>query len=132
GQEVLRRDVDPVGDRKCAVLGERAIVERQDEMARLVADALDRMAVAPGEIPKIAGLAVVYLARTPRLDPHRLAAAGDDEGPFGSDGMPMQFARCARVEEHVDAREPFAHRELVNGRFLGPAAGRDLRPATVE
>jgi hypothetical protein len=54
------------------MLGERAVVERQDEMARPVADGLDRMAVALGEVPKIARLVVVDLARARRLDPRGL------------------------------------------------------------
>jgi hypothetical protein len=60
------------------------------------------------------------------------ASAVDDEGPFGRYGVPMQFARCAWIEEHVDARDPFAHRQLMQGRFLGPATGRDFGNAAVE
>src|SRR3984893_5478434 len=40
-KHVFRRHIDPIGDRERAVLGERAIVEGQDEVAGLVADALD-------------------------------------------------------------------------------------------
>src|SRR5215813_2714453 len=101
-------------------------------MARLVTDALDRMAVAPGEIPKIAGLVVVDLARARRLDHHRLASPVDDEGPFGGDGVPVQLARCSRVEKHMDAREPFAYRELMERRLLRPTARGDFRIAAVE
>jgi len=114
------------------VLGERAVVERQYEVARLVADALDRMTMAFGEVPKIARLEVVDLARTRGLEHHGLASAVDDEGPFGRYGVPMQFARCAWIEEHVDARDSFAHGQLMQGRFLGPATGRDFGNATVE
>jgi hypothetical protein len=52
---------------------------------------------------------------------HCLASAVNDEGPFGGNGVPMQLARCARVEKHVDAGDPFAHRELVDRRFLCPS-----------
>ena len=87
--EVLRRYVNPVCDRKGTVLGERTIVEGQDKVARLVADGLDRMAVASSEVPKIARFVIVDLARARRLDHHRLASAINDVGPFGCYGMPM-------------------------------------------
>ena len=43
------------------MLGEGPIIERKDEMAGLVADRLDRMAVALGEEPQIARTIVVDL-----------------------------------------------------------------------
>src|SRR5689334_14729420 len=128
----FRRHIDPVGDRERAVLGERAVVERQDEVARLVADALNRMAVALGEVPQVARLEVVDLACARRLEHHGLAPPVDDVGPFGGDGVPMQLARRARVEEHMDARDPLAHGELMDRRLLRPTAGGDLWIVAVE
>jgi len=58
---MLLRQVDPVGDREGAVFGERAVVERQDEVAGLVADRLDRVAMALREEPQIARNVVVDL-----------------------------------------------------------------------
>src|SRR3954453_15453804 len=45
----------------------------------------------PPELPGGARHVVVDLAGAGRLQHHGLAAAGDDEGPFGGDGVPMQF-----------------------------------------
>ena len=46
--------------------------------------------------------------------------------------MPMQFARRAGIEVHVDAGDPLADRELINRRLLRPPAGRYFRTASVE
>src|SRR5712672_4005781 len=90
------------------------------------------MTVTLGEVPQVARLEVVDLARARRLEHHRLASPVDDEGPFGGDGVPMQLARRARVEEHMDARDPLAHRELMDRRLLRPTAGGDLWIVAVE
>jgi hypothetical protein len=44
----------------------------------------------------------------------------------------MQLARCAGVEEHVNAGEPFAHGQLMDGGFFGPATGGDFRNTAIE
>ena len=131
-EHFLGGHVDPVGDRKGPVFRKCAIVERQNEMAGLVADCLDRMAVALGEIPKIARLKIVDLHGACGIDDHGLAPSGNDEGPFRRDRVPVQFARGARVEIHVDAGDFLADRELMHGRFLGPTARRDLGFVAVE
>src|SRR4051794_32847501 len=100
-------------------------------MAGLVPDGLDRVAVPLLEVPEVAWLVVVDLARARGLEHHGLAAAGDDKSPFGRDGMPVQLARGARVQEHVDAGDPLADRELVDFRLFRPAARGDLRYSAV-
>jgi hypothetical protein len=114
------------------VLGERAVIERQDKVAGLVANSLDRMAMSFGEVPQIAGLEIVDLASPRRLKDHSLAAPVNHIGPFGRYGVPVQFARSPGVEKHMHARNPLADGELVDGCFFGPAAGRDLGVIPIE
>ena len=52
---------DPVGDAERAELREVAVVEDQDEVARLVAQAFEHVAVAAREVPHVARLEVVGL-----------------------------------------------------------------------
>ena len=60
-QERLRDVADPVGDAERAELREVAVVEDQDEVRRLVAQAFEHVAVAAREIPDVARLEVVRL-----------------------------------------------------------------------
>jgi hypothetical protein len=131
-QHILRRDVDPIGDREGAVLREGAVVEQQDEVAGLVVARLDRVAVTLREEPKVARLIVVDLARPRRVEDHGLAAAVDHTGPFGRDRVPVKLSGGAGIEKHVHARGPLADGELVDRGLLGPAAGRDLRNVALE
>ncbi len=101
-------------------------------MAGLVADRLDRVAMALGEEPQVARNVVVHLRLTGRVEHDRLAAAGDDVGPLGRDGVPMQLPRATWIEEHVDAGEAGHYRELVLRRLLGPSAGGHLRLRPVQ
>ena len=55
GQERLGGVADPVGDAEGAELREIAVVEDQDEVRRLVAQALEHVTVAAREIPDVAG-----------------------------------------------------------------------------
>jgi len=94
-KHILRRQIDPVGDRERAVPGEGAVVERQNEVAGIIADALDRVAVPLCEVPEIAGLEVIDLACAGGLKHDRLGAPLDHIGPLGGDCMPMQLALSA-------------------------------------
>src|SRR3984957_2940097 len=95
-------------------------------MARLVADRLDRMAMALGEIPEIARLEIIDLGLARGIKNDRLATAADHESPFLRDRMPVQFARSARVQEHVNAGQTLHDRQLVFRRFLRPSARSHL------
>jgi hypothetical protein len=56
----------PVGNAEGAELGEVAVVEDQDEVAWLVAQALEHVAVAAREKPHVPRVEVVRLGITPR------------------------------------------------------------------
>lgn len=84
------------------------------------------------EVPEVTRSIVVDLACPRRVENHRLAAAVDHEGPFCCDRMPVQFARRTGIEGHVDARDPLADRELVDGGFFRPAARGHLRNVAIE
>ena len=78
----FRRVADPVGDAERAELGEVAVVEDQDEVGRLVAQAAEHVAVAAGEVPDVARLEVVGLGVALRIDDRRAHAAVDRRTPI--------------------------------------------------
>ena len=115
-QQALGRVADPVGDAEGAELGEVAVVEDQDEVARLVAEAFEHVAVAAGKIPDVAGLEVVGLGeaaadrsrwcgrgprgRTP-IRPRWRASASSRIAPGSSfietPAIPLEIGNCVTV-----------------------------------
>jgi hypothetical protein len=61
GQQLLRGVSHPVGDAERAEFGKVAVVEHEDEVARLVAQGLEDMAVTARKIPDIAGSKIIGL-----------------------------------------------------------------------
>ena len=86
---------DPVGDAERAELGEVAVVEDQDEVARLVAQALEHVAVAARKVPDVARLEVVGFGGSAGRNHRGANATTSDKGPFGGGGVPVQFAHRA-------------------------------------
>ena len=83
---------DPVGDGEGAEFGEIAVVEDQDEVARLVVEALQHVAVAARKIPDVAGLEIVGFGRALRIDHGGAHAALQHERPLRGGGVPVQLA----------------------------------------
>lgn len=50
---------------------------------------------------------------------------GEHVGPFGGDGVPVQFANAARLKAHGDSGNFFGDLKLVDVRFLGRACRTD-------
>jgi len=91
-------------------------------MSRLVAQALEHVAVAAGKIPDVAGLEIVGLGTPPRVDHGRAHAAFYDKRPLGRGGVPVQLAHGARLQLHRHARDPLGDRQLLDCRLLAVAA----------
>ena len=117
---------DPVGDAEGAELGEVAVVEDQDEVAGLVAEALQHVAVAAREVPDVAGLEVVGLGEAAWVDDGGADAALENERPLGGGGVPVQLAHRAGLEPHRDAGDPLGDRQLLDRRLLAVAVADDL------
>ncbi len=58
---------EPVGDAERAELGKVAVVEDQNEVAGLVAQAGKRVGMTAGKVPDIAGIEVVDFRATERI-----------------------------------------------------------------
>src|SRR5258708_248627 len=108
---------NPVGDAESPEFGEVAVVEDQDEVRVFGAETLDRMAVALGEIPDVAGAEIGRLGLSIRHDHGPANVPLDHVGPFGRDGVPVQLAQSSGLEAHGDARYAFGNRELFHGRL---------------
>ena len=121
GQQRLGRVADPVGDAERAELGEVAVVEDQDEVAGLVAQALKHVAVAAGEIPDVARLEIIGLGVALRIDDGRAHAPLEDEGPLGGGGVPVQLAHRTRLQPHRNPGDAFGDRQLLDGGLLAKA-----------
>ena len=117
---------DPVGDAEGAEFGEVAIVEDQDEMTGLVAEALQHVTVPPGEVPDVARVEIVGLGKAAWVDDGGANAPLDDEGPLGRGGVPVQFAHRARLKPHRNPGNSLGDRQLRDGGLLAVTVADDL------
>jgi hypothetical protein len=96
----------PVSDAEGAKLREVAVVEDQDEVAGPVAEALQHVAMAAGEVPDVAGLEVVRLGISEGRDDRGPDVPLEDERPLGRGGVPVEFPHAAGLELHRGAGDP--------------------------
>ena len=115
-QECFRCVAHPVGDAERAELGEVAIVENQNEMRRLVAEAFEHVAVTAREIPNVARLEIVSLGIAAGPEDRGPHPARDHERPFGRRCVPMQFAHPPGRAASILQRSPW--KLAVAGRSL--------------
>ncbi len=121
------RDVpDPVGDAEGAELGKIAVVEDQDEMAGLVAKALQHVAVAAGKVPDVARIEIVGLGKAVGIDDGGANAPLEHERPFGRGGVPVHLAHRAGLEPHRNPGNSLGDRQLRDGGFLAVAVADHL------
>ena len=125
GQGVFVHQTDPVADAERAELGEVAVVENEEEMAGLVAERFDDVAVATREIPEVAGTEIVGLRMAGRIDHRGADQSFGDKPPLRRRGVPMQFAHHAGLQPHGNAGDAFRNRQLRDGRLLAIAAAVD-------
>src|SRR5580704_998851 len=113
---------NPVCDAEGAELGKVSVVEDKNEVAWLVAQRLDDMAMAAWKIPDVARQEIVGLRTALGIDhrgPHR---AFSDEGPLRRGGVPVKLAHHSRLHAHGNTRNPLRDRQLFHCSFLAIAA----------
>ena len=125
-QQWLWRVSDPVGNAEGAEFGKVAVVEDQDEVTGLFAEALQHVAVAAGKIPDVAGIEIIGLGKAARIDHGGADAALEHERPFGRGGVPVQFAHRTRLELHRHAGNSLRDRQLRDGGLLAKTVADDL------
>src|SRR6185312_15775283 len=113
---------DPIRNTKRPKFREVAAIESQEEMTGFIAEALEHVAVAFGEVPDIALVEVVCRGGAVGGDDGGSHAAFEDIGPFRGDGVPVEFAEGAGVETHRDAGDALRDGEFFYCRFFGGAA----------
>ena len=122
GEQLLRGVSQPVADAEGAEFGEVAVVENEDEVARLVAQGLDDMTVPAREIPDIAWTEVIGLRAALWVDHRSAHQTFGDKGPLRRRRVPMKLPHHARLHAHRDAGDPLRYRQLGYGGFLAVAA----------
>src|SRR5262249_33052319 len=112
----------PVGDAERPELGKVPVVEDEDEVARVLAQGLDDMAVTTREIPDIARTELVGLRTAMRVNDRGAHQAFGDEGPLRRGGVPMKLTHYAGLHAHRDTGEALGYRQLDDGGLFAVAA----------
>src|SRR5205823_294973 len=68
GQKLLRGMSQPIGNAEGAELGEISVIENQNEVTRLFAEASERVCVTAREVPDVARIEIVDLGSAGRID----------------------------------------------------------------
>src|SRR6476660_1489848 len=113
--------LEPVAQQECVVLVEVSIVEDQQELASVRAQALYRMWNAAGKIPEIADAHVIDKVSSLGVDGGDTGGTVQHVSPFGL-LVPMQLAYAAGVEPHLNAGNRFRNAKLPLCDLTGPAA----------
>jgi hypothetical protein len=116
----------PVSDAEGAKLGKITVVEDQDEVACLFAQAGERVWIAARKVPDVAGIEVVDFRAAARIHECRADTAFQDEGPFRGGRTPVKFPRHTGLQAHRYAGDTFGNRQFFDSRFLAVAAAQDL------
>src|SRR6266478_9564619 len=111
----------PFRNKECIILRKHTLIEDQEELASVWPQALDRMRIAGREIPQIAFAHVVYKDRPIRIQYRDTGISIEHDGPLIS-CVPMQFAKAASRQAHVDARYVGGGGQLALRHLMGPAA----------
>ena len=94
-------------------------------MARLVAEALNHVAVAAGKVPDVAGAEVVDAGMSLRIDDRGTHPSVDHEGPLGGGRVPVKLPHHPRLETHRHPGDPLRDRQLLDRGLLAVAAAED-------
>src|SRR5271167_673577 len=122
GKQFPRSMADPVRDAEGTKLREVAVVENQNEVARLVAQRLDDMTMTARKIPDVARPKIIRLGTALRIDNGGAHRTLGDKRPLRGGGVPVQFAHDARLHAHRNSCDPFGYRQLGHSRFFAVAA----------
>jgi len=98
-----------------------AVVKDEQELGAVLAQALQGVGDAAGEVPQVALLEVVDEVAALVVEGRDADLAVEDVGPLGL-LVPVQLADDAAVEAHVDAGQLDAGGQLAHRRLAGPAA----------
>ena len=132
GEQRRGNMAEPVRQAKSSKFGEVAVVKHEDELARLVAKALQHVAITPGKIPDIPRPEIVDAGAARWVDHRGPHPAGHDIGPFGRRGMPVQFPHHARLKPHRHPGDTLRDRQLLDRRLLAKAASLDAAPRLLQ
>ena len=92
----------PFREKECTVFRKHTLIEDQEKLASVWPQALDRMGITGREVPQIALGHVVDKDRPIKIQYRDAGISIEHDGPLIR-GMPMQFAKAARRQAHVDA-----------------------------
>src|SRR5438270_10985410 len=111
----------PFRDKECIIFRKHTLIEDQEELASVWPQALDRMRKAGRKIPQIALAHVVDKDRPIRIQYRDPGIPIEHDGPLIG-GMPMQFAKTASRQAHVDAGYFCGGWQFALRHLVGPAA----------
>jgi hypothetical protein len=90
----------PIGDAERAELAEVAVIEDQNEMAWLGAQAFNGMGVPARKVPDVARGKVVGFRHAGRIDERGATSPFQHERPFGCGCMPVEFSGHSGFQTH--------------------------------
>ena len=134
--EIERQDLrlgmgDPLGQQQGVELRRLAVVEADDELATVLADALQRMRQTGREVPEATLAHVLDVGAAVLIDGGDTADALGHEGPFG-EHVPVHLADAAARQAHVDAGDRLGDLEIFLGHLACPTAVLDAARGVVE
>ncbi len=130
-QDIGRRVREPLVEQQRVVFGRAAVVEAQDELGAVLADALQGVRQAGGEIPEPAFAHVLDIGAALGVDRRHAHRALADIGPFRR-LVPVQLADAAAGQAHVDAGNLLGDLEIGLRDLPRPAAVLDAPRRIVE
>ncbi len=116
----------PIGDTKRAELREITVIKNQNEMSRVVAEALEYVGMATWKVPDIARFEVIRLGLTGRVNHSCASPAFEHKRPLGRSSVPVKLAHHARLELHGYTGDSLGDGKLLDSRFLSKTVSRYL------
>src|SRR5258707_6480903 len=108
-------------EQECTVFRKHTLIEDQEELASVRSQALYRMREAGREVPQVALAHVVDKDRPIRIQQRDASISVEHDGPLIG-CMPMEFAKAASSQAHIDARQVCGGRQFALRHLMGPAA----------
>src|SRR5207237_44004 len=109
------------GYTKGTELGKITVVENQNEMRRLVAEAFEHVRMATRKVPDVARIKVVGFGLSSRVDHRGAHTPFQDERPFRSGCVPVKLAYNAGLKLHRYAGDSLRDRQLLDSYFFSKA-----------
>src|SRR6267154_4033271 len=109
----------PFREKHCTVFRKHTLIEDQEELASIRPQTLDRMRKTGREIPQIALAHVVDKDCPIKIQYRDAGISVEHDGPLIG-CMPMEFAKAASRQTHVDAGYVCGGRQFALGYLVGP------------